>query len=239
MFATSVLIMLPFVEAAVRRFTLPVVFNVLAVVAEAVGSVASVLLPRVKKSDLINPAVPFIVTLDHPAGLCSVTSTLAPALTVLTTLDSVEADSLTLTPPVVWKVAEVSPIWNLKKSDLIKPAEPPTVTLDQPAGLWSRTSTSVPESTALTNPLFVDGSDLRLTLPVVRNVPIVASAKCDTLIEPAITRTIKTMLINLNILRFTMRSPIKLSNIDTFRRCHFTIAAIFSQPILKHFCNYL
>jgi hypothetical protein len=54
--------------------------------------------------------------------------------TVVTTLAPVDAEDLTLTPAVVANVA-VPLIGNLRKSDLIKPVEPPTVTFDHPAGL--------------------------------------------------------------------------------------------------------
>jgi len=80
--------------------------------------------PRVKKSDLMKPVDPFDLTLDHPAGLCSKTSTLVPATTVSKTLDVIEADALKLTPSVVRNVAELF-IGNFKKSDLIKPVDPP------------------------------------------------------------------------------------------------------------------
>jgi len=90
--------------------------------------------PRVRKSDLIKPFVLLTLTFDQPAGLCSVTSTFEPFSTVATTLESVDADDLTLTPDVALNVAELL-IGNLRKSDLIKPVELPTVTFDQPAGL--------------------------------------------------------------------------------------------------------
>jgi len=61
--------------------------------------------PRAKKSDLMKPVLPFTLTFDHPAGLCSVTSTLVPATTVSSIHTFVDAEARTLTPPVVWKVA--------------------------------------------------------------------------------------------------------------------------------------
>jgi len=75
--------------------------------------------PRVRKSERINPLVPLTLTLDQPAGLCSITSTLVPARTVLSILESVEAADLRLTPLVVRKVAGELPIGILRKSDLI------------------------------------------------------------------------------------------------------------------------
>ena len=90
--------------------------------------------PRVRKSDLMKPLLPPTVTFDQPAGLCSVTVTFDPLSTVATTLESVDADDLTLTPEVAWNVAELL-IGNLRKSDLINPVELPTVTFDHPAGL--------------------------------------------------------------------------------------------------------
>jgi len=76
---------------------------------------------RVRKSDLIKPVVPECLTRDHPAGLCSSTSTLVPERTVSSIRASVDPDALMLTPSVVVNVAGVLPMGNLRKSDLIKP----------------------------------------------------------------------------------------------------------------------
>ena len=126
----SVLIMLVSVVGPDLMFTTPVVLSVpVAELAEVDGAVAAPLPPLpplVKKSDLIKPLVPLTLTLDQPAGLCSITSTLVPATTVLNMLESVDADDLRFTPLVVRKVAGVLPIGNLRKSDLIYPVEPPT-----------------------------------------------------------------------------------------------------------------
>jgi len=71
-------------------------------------------LERVRKSDLIKPVVPPTFTLDQPAGLCSSTSTLVPARTVLSMFAVVDPDDLRLTPSVVRNVAGVFPIGNLR-----------------------------------------------------------------------------------------------------------------------------
>jgi len=142
-FADSVLIILWLVDAPDLKLTALVVFNVPVdpddedpddpdeddVVPAALPSP-----PRVRKSDLIKPFLPPTFTFDQPAGLCSVTSILVPFSTVATTLESVDADDLTLTPAVAVKFA-VLLIGNFKKSDLINPVELPTFTLDHPAGL--------------------------------------------------------------------------------------------------------
>jgi hypothetical protein len=106
---------------------------------------------------------------------------LVPLVTVVTMLDAVDAEDLTLTPAVVLNGAADPLVWNFRKSDLIKPVEPPTVTLDQPAGLWSRTSTLVPLFTSVIEVEAVDGSVLRFTLLVVWNVPADAEAGADIL----------------------------------------------------------
>lgn len=146
--------MLWFVDAPDLMLTLPVVLSVATAVpddedpddeepddepdetAAPLASVPAALPspPRVRKSDLMNPFFPPTLTFDQPAGSCSVTSTFDPFSTVATTLESVDAVDLTLTPAVALKVAELL-IGNFKKSDLIKPVEPPAVTFDHPAGL--------------------------------------------------------------------------------------------------------
>jgi len=148
--AASVLtrLLLLFDDGLDRRLTLPVVLRVVdepddepddEEPDEAPAPVVSVpealpSPPRERKSDLIKPLFPSTLTFDHPAGSCSDTSTLVFLTTVVTTLAFVDAADLTLTPAVVLNVA-VPLIGNFRKSDLIKPVEPPTVTFDQPAGL--------------------------------------------------------------------------------------------------------
>jgi len=140
-FGVSVLIMLWLNDAPVLKLTAPVV-RIVAITVSAGGGVpvdvpplALPSPPRVRKSDLIKPLIPFALTLDQPAGSCSVTSTQEPLATVVTTRESIDAEALTLTPAVVVNVAAVLPTGNFRKSDLIKPVVLPALTLDQPAGL--------------------------------------------------------------------------------------------------------
>jgi hypothetical protein len=85
--------MLVAVEGPSLKLTSPVVLNVMG--AFAVGNV--------RRSDLMKPIVPFILTLDQPAGSCSRRRTFVPGSTVLIMFESVsvEAEDLKLTLPVV------------------------------------------------------------------------------------------------------------------------------------------
>jgi len=207
-FSDSDLIIDESVDGPVLMLTVPVVFKVAmtSLVDAAAAVVDKLPLPRVRKSDLIKPDLPSTLTFDQPAGSCSVTSTLVPFMTVPTTLESVDAADLMLTPSVVRNVAAVFPIGNLRKSDLIYPVEFPVCTFDQPAGSCSRTSTFVPASTTKIVEASVEGSDLRLTLSVVRNVPAaIADGAIPTI--PAIKQVIMTRNIIFCNLWFTTGSP--------------------------------
>jgi len=207
--ADRVLMILSLVDAPALKLTEPVVLRV--PIADDVDADATTVVvcaalpspPRVRKSDLIKPDVPLTLTFDQPAGSCSLTSTLVPAMTVERTFDVVDALDLTLTPEVVRNVA-VPLIGNLRKSERIKPVEFPTVTLDQPAGLWSRTSTFVPACNTVTTLASVDGSDLSLTESVVRNVPADADVDGARLSIRHMTIIKKIIFCNLCI---TMFSP--------------------------------
>ena len=115
-----------------------------------------------------------------------------PDASVLIMLVSVDAPDLMLTVPVVLRVpiaasddetdgagvsvGVVSLEPRVKKSDLIKPVTPFTLTLDQPVGSCSVTSTLVPAATVATISEFVDAEALTLTASVVRNVAVLLSS---------------------------------------------------------------
>lgn len=210
-FDANVLIIPEVVEEPALMLTAPVVLNV----ETAATALGAVLPPRVKKSDLMNPFVLPILTLDQPAGLCSVTSTLVPLGTVCKTFDVVDADALTLTPSVVRNVVALLPAETLRKSDLINPVAFPTCTLDQPFGLCSSTSTLVPTLTTLTTLASVDGSALMFTPAVTVNVPAAADAVViDIPNILAMILTVNMKKINLRNLRFTILYLLNSYNLD-------------------------
>jgi len=133
------------------------------------------------KSDLIKPSVSLCLTLDHPFDCCSRISTLVLAASVLSMLSLVEGPDLMFTMPLVLSVEEVvsvddpvatpsPPLVRDRKSDLINPVIPLTLTFDQPEGSCSSTSTLVPATTAPRILEPVDADDLILTPSVVKNV---------------------------------------------------------------------
>jgi len=180
--------------------TVPVVFRVAPAAlpddeddgAAAAAAVAP-LPPRVRKSDLIKPALSPILTLDHAAGSCSRTSTFVPDDTVMTTSAEVVAATLRLTPSVVVNVAGVFPIGNFRKSERINPVELPALTCDHPAGLWSSTSTLSPSCTTVKTLASVLGADLTRTLSVAQNVPTEADVVCIVCVIPSVKQKINIM----------------------------------------------
>jgi len=75
------------------------------------------------------------------------------------------------------------PLPGLRKSDLIYPTEPLTLTLDQPEGLCSRTETGVPLTTVLITFELVDGPDLRLTPSLVHSIRVLRELELELELE--------------------------------------------------------
>jgi len=175
--------------------------------------VAPEVAPDVSRSDLMKPVVPLWVTLDQLFSFDK-TSTDVPNGNVLIMLAVVEALLRRLTLPIVLSVPIISPdggvvspvpgepdeppdglevvFVNLRKSDLIKPVLPPTVTFDQPAGSCSLTSTLVLALTTDIELALVDADERRCTPAVVRNEPSepVGSLRKSDLMKPVVLPTV-------------------------------------------------
>jgi hypothetical protein len=89
--------------------------------------------------------------------------------TVNITLVPVDGPVLKLTRVVVLSVMGALLVVVARKSDLIYPTEPPTLTVDHPDGLCSSISTPVPGARVVILLALVDGPVLKLTLVVVWN----------------------------------------------------------------------